>query len=76
VKNNVLTGGPGFAHHEGRVVNAHELILQGGGADMAANWNTNANSPASPPAVMNPLVSGAGVISFAGVCNAPTHPLP
>lgn len=74
VKNNTLNGNFSFAHLEGRVVNAHELILQGGGASMSANWNNNTNSPASPPAVMNPLISGAGVISFSGTCNAPMNP--
>jgi hypothetical protein len=76
IKNNVLTGGPAFQHHEGRVVNAHELILQGGGTTMEESWNNNANSPASPPAVMNPFISGAGVISFAGACATPAHALP
>lgn len=76
VKNNTVVGTTSFAHHEGRLVGAHELILQGGGASMAANWNNNANSPASPPAVMNPLISGAGMINFAGTCMAPTNPLP
>ncbi len=74
IKNNTVNGTFAFSHHEGRVVNAHELILQGGGASMAASWNINTNNPASPPSVMNPLVSGAGIISFAGVCTAPANP--
>lgn len=75
VHNNILPAA-GFSHHEGRVVNAHELILQGGGASMAANWNNNTNTPLSPPAVMNPLISGAGTITFTGTCTLPTNPLP
>ena len=73
VKNNTVSLN-GFSQFEGRVVAAHELILQGGGGSMQGNWNANANSPASPPAVMNPLISGAGVISFAGTCTAPANP--
>ena len=73
VKNNTVSLN-GFSQWEGRVVNAHELLLQGTGGSMQANWNNNGNLPVSPPSIINPLVSGAGLISYNQTCNAPGNP--
>lgn len=73
VKNNMVSLN-GFSQWEGRVVNAHELLLQGTGGSMQANWNNNGNLPVSPPSIINPLVSGAGLISYNQTCNAPGNP--
>ncbi|MGB4848755.1 MAG: hypothetical protein WBP41_12595, partial [Saprospiraceae bacterium] len=50
---------------------SHELLIQGPGPS-ATNWNTNGNTPISPPAVVNQ--SGTGVFTFNQTCLIPANP--
>ncbi|MFZ4475767.1 MAG: beta strand repeat-containing protein, partial [Saprospiraceae bacterium] len=53
---------------------SHQLLVQGGGATAATNWNANTNSPLTPTAVISQ--SGTGVFTFGSTCLLPTNPLP
>lgn len=48
----------------------HEILLQGGGATVAANWSANSNTPV--PGITSQ--SGTGVFTFGATCLLPTNP--
>ncbi|MEO8359843.1 MAG: Ig-like domain-containing protein [Vicinamibacteria bacterium] len=50
----------------------HEVLLQGAGGNVAANWSANSNTPV--PGVTSQ--SGTGVFTFGATCAVPSNPLP
>ncbi len=48
----------------------HEILLQGGGATVAANWSANTNSPL--PGITSQ--SGTGIFTFGASCSVPMNP--
>jgi hypothetical protein len=74
VANNVTTTGVPIGNARYRAATAtHELLLQGPGPNSATNWNSNGNTPVSPPAVVNQ--SGVGVFTFNQTCAIPANPI-
>lgn len=72
VANNIVSGAP-IANYQARAATpSHEMLLQGGGATVVANWNANTNSPLSPPATV--LQTGTGVFTFGATCLLPSYP--
>ncbi len=76
VANNTTTAPAGsIGNFQARSSTAlHEILLQGGGGSVLANWNANSNLPVAPPAVISQ--SGSGIFTFGATCLLPTHPLP
>ena len=77
VANNNTTGVPGGAigDFQARAATApHEILLQGGGGTVGANWDANANIPTvAGGAIISQ--SGAGIFTFGATCNLPTNPM-
>ncbi len=76
VANNITTIDPlSIGNFQARAATAsHEILLQGVGPSVIANWNANTNSPISPPAIISQ--SGVGIFTFGATCAIPTNPNP
>jgi hypothetical protein len=74
VANNTTTIDPlSIGNFQARAATAsHEIMLQGSGPTVIANWNANTNLPISPPAIISQ--SGLGTFTFGATCLIPANP--
>ncbi|MBK9982126.1 MAG: cadherin-like domain-containing protein [Saprospiraceae bacterium] len=73
VANNTTTAAAGaIGNFQARSATAgHEILLQGGGGTVAANWSANTNTPV--PGLTSQ--SGTGVFTFGATCAIPANPI-
>ncbi|HZV70823.1 MAG TPA: Ig-like domain-containing protein [Saprospiraceae bacterium] len=74
IAGNITTSGTPIGNAQYRAATAsHTLLVQGPGPPAATNWNSNGNTPMSPPAVISQ--SGLGIFTFNQTCSIPANPI-
>lgn len=75
VRNNTISGTPGFVNFRTRATGAGNAVqLQGTGTSATTIWNNNSNTPAAPPSTAATSISG-GTFTYGSTCSVSlTHP--
>lgn len=76
VRNNTVSGTPGFVNFRARATGSGNSVqLQGTGTSSATIWNNNSNTPASPTATTANSTGSGGTITYGSTCSVSlTHP--